>query len=206
MAPAANLFEVEQAIIGALSPLQVSVPDLRVGSAIGLVGTRDPAQHCPGIYVAPGAPSGTQNSGAGVLERQTWDVVCAVRAITRRADSAPLTHEALGELAAAALLAVQGVEGLEYTGRRDVFYDVGYAELSLTFACDRQFDPTVELADLSDFNRFYADWDMAAPDGQIDATDDVRAPGASAPAVHRAAHEAARDPNWPRLDDSAGEP
>lgn len=59
----------------------------------------------------------------------------------------------------------------------------------------------VDASTLDDFLRFSADWDLGpAPDGQIEARDAVHVPGASAPAVHRAAHDLARDDSWPRTD------
>lgn len=211
MAPVANLFEAEVSIIAALQALVDNAPadaNARkplVGSAITMVGTRNPAEFCPGLYVAPSPPTSVGTSGAGVIEGQSWDVVCMVPTIANKPNAPAITHAGLGQLAAAALMAVQGVEGLEYTGRNDIVYYVGYAELTLTFACERQFDPAVETADLADFIRFAAEWDLAAPDGQIDARDLVRVPGASGLAVHRAAHDAARDANWPLADDAGDE-
>lgn len=177
--PAANLFAVEPEIQARLETLSAQITGLTVGSALTLVGTARIHTLLPGIFFRPAPPEQVQQTGASVQERQIWEVICAVPLVPDK-QGLSSTYAALGELAAAVIQVLHEYQGevasLLYEGRDDPLEQPGHVELSLRFRAEVVLEAG-EPANLGEFIRFFADWDLGPdPDGQLEAEDNVTLP------------------------------
>lgn len=174
MAGAGNLLGLELYIRAALQTLTAAYPQLTVGSAVAFAGATEPHRHVPGVFVRPGSHANVEDDGPEITQDETWEVAVAVPAIVDR-NSRANTYQALGELGWAAVQALKSIDGLKYSGFGDISEQLGWAELPLTFTVRTAISQSAP-ADLADFARFHASWDLAPPDGDPEAVDDVQLP------------------------------
>ena len=180
--PANNLFDLESPLVERLKLLQSELPELRVGSAITLVGVTNVAGHMPGVFVRPAASPNAEDVGGHVQEWQQWEVICGVRAVAQKQDLST-TYTALGALSHRVLTHLHAwnspVGMFAYTGRDEVIEHAGYAEVALNFSVP----VLVDLANpgtLDDFLRFYPSY--AVYDADSHTADHINLPAATEPA------------------------